>query len=607
MGDFTHEFLFYLITLKTFVMKNYLKLSALTLTLFVFIFTNCKKTDDDANTVFPEEETNEITNFIVGIADLPDPVSAKIITVQDSSVHLSDCEYWKCIEKEIDWSIAPQEFPTHDVISPIIYPGNPIKGNSISKATPERALIKRGGGNLTITTLNGTPLSTEYVEELASGNVYQTINNLIAANPGEIAGSWAYTMTHLEHKEQLQIALEAKASFLDLAEISGKLSFDESKEYNRFLVKLTQRLYTVIADPVYDVVDFFHDDVTIQDLEKVSGPNNPLCYLSSVAYGREFYLLIESTSEKSEMEAKINASFLKVYEGEVNHSSLEALSDLRITAAAIGGVSTNLIGAVAGGDLSKLNEIIGETGTITTAEPTSYTIRSVATDKVVKNGVATVYTLTNCYPLGEQVIKCENGELNADCSCNCDCPYTGNLCEKLKSVKRKDTRMIKVGTAPQASLERYVQASGSKHVMVGFGIGVTSSNVNKITIKVRELLEDGALGSISTLTDGSGTLEAEYQVPSSAVITGIKLGTSNSDINAFEVRYRDVALDQNSCELKFVGPTQTYHTGSTAYEVQFKVEDESYTNFPCFQGVGAEVSDNNFRALAIRFSGYAIE
>ena len=53
----------------------------------------------------------------------------------------------------------------------------------------------------------------------------------------------------------------------------------------------------------------FTPDITANDLRAYTGNGNPLCYISSVTYGRVFYVLYRSTATRSALEAALNFAY----------------------------------------------------------------------------------------------------------------------------------------------------------------------------------------------------------------------------------------------------------------------------------------------------------
>jgi hypothetical protein len=144
--------------------------------------------------------------------------------------------------------------------------------------------------------------------------------------------------------------------------------------------------------------------VTPDDLDPFVGPGNPPAFISSVTYGRIFYLLIESTSSLTEIEASIDASFNAAVVGGslgVNSTYLGELENSRVSAFALGGDSESAINAITD-DFDALKSFLASGGQINTGVPLSYVVRSVARrDQIVSVGVGTEYEIRECTPVGE--------------------------------------------------------------------------------------------------------------------------------------------------------------------------------------------------------------
>ena len=72
------------------------------------------------------------------------------------------------------------------------------------------------------------------------------------------------------------------------------------------IVNFKQIYYTVSVDAVKNPGDVFQDTVTVEDLKQRGiSAERPLVYISSVAYGRQVYLKLETTSKSDEVEAAL--------------------------------------------------------------------------------------------------------------------------------------------------------------------------------------------------------------------------------------------------------------------------------------------------------------
>jgi len=166
-------------------------------------------------------------------------------------------------------------------------------------------------------------------------------------------------------------------------------------------VKLFQSFYTMSFDMPRNYDDVFHPSVTPDDLAKYVGPGNPACYISDVTYGRIFYMVIESSSSKSEMDLAISGSFNGVgadVDGDLAVNQMKKLKNLNISVFAYGGKSRETIEAIGETNLDNLKTILSEASDIRSGKALSYVVKSVYDNKIVATQLATKYDVTNCIP-----------------------------------------------------------------------------------------------------------------------------------------------------------------------------------------------------------------
>jgi hypothetical protein len=312
-------------------------------------------------------------------------------------------ENWLCTTRTYDVTKAPEEFPLFDPNSEVIFPGNLLQGKSLEQATPDPIPVRRGSGTIVVTLMNGAPAGvSRTVDEVTLSEVYDGANQIIYTNPGDIPARFAFTMERVDSKEQLAMAANVKVEWFS-GSIAASLKFSRDREYSRFLVKLTQSFYTIAFELPTWYGQMFAEDVTPDELAQYVGPGNPAAFISSVTYGRIFYLLIESTERVDEMEASINASFSGFVDveagGEVKY--VGELSHLSVKAFALGGDASKAISAVTS-DFEDLKNFLAEGGNIRTGVPISYVVRSVRNpERIVKVGVNTRYDVRDCRPIRE--------------------------------------------------------------------------------------------------------------------------------------------------------------------------------------------------------------
>ena len=84
----------------------------------------------------------------------------------------------------------------------------------------------------------------------------------------------------------------------------------------------------------------FQLTVSPSELSRYVYSGNPATYISSVTYGRIFYLLVESTASRTEMEASIRATYKAAVVGGSIDGDVKYVNDLensRIKVFALGG------------------------------------------------------------------------------------------------------------------------------------------------------------------------------------------------------------------------------------------------------------------------------
>ncbi len=320
------------------------------------------------------------------------------VTSADTTVETQNNEQYFCTTKHYSVVETPDNFPTFDPLADVIYPGNLLQGNSLANATPNPIPAKRAGGTIVMTILNGSPAASETIPVVDLGHVITAQNDIIARASNTVPARFTFTYESVSSRKQLALALNIQYSNL-VGDLGTSLSFSQDKDYNRYVVKLVQSYFTMAFQLPTSIDDIFAPDETPADLAQYIGPGNPAAFISSVTYGRIFYLLIESTSSKTEMAASIDASFNgAVTGGSLNGSAqyVKDLQDVKVKAFAMGGEASAAIGAITT-DFNTLKQYLAQGGQINTGVPLSYVVRSLANpSQIVKVGLATEYDVTDC-------------------------------------------------------------------------------------------------------------------------------------------------------------------------------------------------------------------
>ena len=260
----------------------------------------------------------------------------------ESSNELKDCD--KVTQPmRYDRSSNAGDFAILEHSPSILWPGCFIQGKSIRGKDGFTAIpyiAKRQPGRISLQTASGAQsvgsggegLWHEEVQEMRESEVNQAQTRLIRhwLESGAPA-STSFSMQIVHSPEEAMIA-----SGLDLDKSGGKFKaflssgFDKKKAH--VLVKLYQRFYTLgYEDPEGGGKGAFKPTIEQSDLAPYTGAGNPICYISSVSYGRAYYFLYESSYEPGALLGVLSTSFKDFQAGQpVGRSSVLSESRVRM-------------------------------------------------------------------------------------------------------------------------------------------------------------------------------------------------------------------------------------------------------------------------------------
>ena len=262
--------------------------------------------------------------------------------VLESSNELKDCDR-VTQPMRYDRSSNAGDFAILEHSPSILWPGCFIQGKSIRGTggfTAIPYIAKRQPGRISLQTASGAQsvgsggegLWHEEVQEMRESEVNQVQTRLIRhwLESGAPA-STSFSMQVVHSPEEAMIA-----SGLDLNKSGGKLKtflssgFDKKKAH--VLVRLYQRFYTLgYEDPEGGGKGAFKSTIEQGDLAPYTGTGNPICYISSVSYGRAYYFLYESSYEPGALHGALSTSFKDFQDGQpVGRSSVISESRVRM-------------------------------------------------------------------------------------------------------------------------------------------------------------------------------------------------------------------------------------------------------------------------------------
>jgi thiol-activated cytolysin len=381
------------------IMKKSLSI-LLTIIFMLAIVSSCNKEEE----VIPEDP-DTFEAIITSGGGFADPNESKEVLDQTTYEELIDGTTWTCTTETLsieDGAGGNDGFPLFSPNASVVYPGNLLQGNSLNSASPNLIAVGRAGGTISTDVADGNIQSTFEVNEISKSEVINAINNIINSSTGVVPANFTFRYENVQSREQfaLSAGVDVNTTFTDL---EANISFSSDKDYNRYFVSLNQSYYTMSFDIPTSLDDLFAPSVTPEELAKYVGPGNPATYISDVTYGRIYYMLIESTSSITTMDAAIAASFNSIgtsVDANVEVDYLEELDELKIQVYAFGGEATSSLQTIGETNLNNLVDLLAESSQIGTGKPISYVVRSVYDNQIVSTQLATQYDVTTCTPSG---------------------------------------------------------------------------------------------------------------------------------------------------------------------------------------------------------------
>ena len=213
------------------------------------------------------------------------------------------------------------DFALLDPSPTILWPGSFIQGKSIRGKggfTVIPYIAKRQPGRISLQTASGAEsvgsggegLWYEEIQEMRESEVNQAQSRLVRHwQESGAPASTSFSMQIVHSPEEAMIA-----SGVDLGKSGEKLKtflstgFDKKKSH--VLVKLYHRFYTFgYEDPEGGGKGAFMSTIEQSDLAPYIGAGNPICYVSSVSYGRAYYFLYECSESAYALLGALSTSF----------------------------------------------------------------------------------------------------------------------------------------------------------------------------------------------------------------------------------------------------------------------------------------------------------
>lgn len=305
-----------------------------------------------------------------------------------------------------------------------VYPGALVLANqNLSKGSPVPFGVDRAPQTISVD-LPGLTKGSNHttIDKPTKSTVSAGINNLLDGwiDRNEKYPAHAAKMSYDESMVTSAQQLEAKFG-LGFEKVSNKLNvnFDaiNKNESQVAIASFKQIYYTVSADTPTNPHSVFGPSVTADELrERGVNEKNPLGYISSVNYGRQIFVKLETTSKSTDVKAAFSGVFKASFgdvKTDVETKYANILNSTRATVYVVGGSATKGV-EVLTGKIDDLKRIIKEESTFSTkvpAVPISYVVNFLKDNQqaAVRSSGDYIETTATTHTSGEVTLRHEGG------------------------------------------------------------------------------------------------------------------------------------------------------------------------------------------------------
>ncbi len=299
------------------------------------------------------EDFASIDEYLLGIPHLPvaDSRPKTEVSCEENCPEPAQEGDYFCSHKRYSETVRFDRFVAFQPNSASMWPGTVVRGDDAQYGvlTPlgvELAPIKF---SLSLENLNANP--TGSMDEPSLSAFREERNRILAEGvTGATPAMIDFEIVQVHSESQIALSLGAGVDWPGAASVTGNFDFTTSAKKTHILVNFTQAYYTIDVDAPTRPSKFFSDAVTLDQIEKQVGVDNPPMYLQSMTFGRRVIFSVESTEDAKTIKAALEAAVTKAVSAEANVSATyqKALSESTIRAYVIGGAGGDATGVVSG-------------------------------------------------------------------------------------------------------------------------------------------------------------------------------------------------------------------------------------------------------------------
>jgi hypothetical protein len=226
----------------------------------------------------------------------------------------------------------------------VIWPGNLIQGISVKDnhlaMVPLSAYRKPGSIYLNVVSGQEGMNYTHDISEFKGSCVTQAMNEILEPYTSGFPARFTFSQEFVHSKEEMAFYLDVNIDDFDLQTKGAFQSINWTQSNKTWImIKLEQIYFTMSYDfPGQD--SLFNNEIKLEYLKPYVYENNPLCYISSVSYGRYFVLLYEVDSKNQLISQVLGKIFSNDFQS-FNYNEVASYNTASVRMVQIGGNATD--------------------------------------------------------------------------------------------------------------------------------------------------------------------------------------------------------------------------------------------------------------------------
>ncbi len=356
----------------------------------------------------PPDAVDDFTLIDAYIRGLPYlPSSPPVIEEGATSEAQREGDY-QCVTQDLRETRQYDKIVAYAANSDALWPGAMVAGDSVYTGLFTQMALPRAPMTISMSLENLVGAKSATLAEPSLSAYREAIGQILASEVDGATPANLYSEIEQVHsEEQLALALGAEVSWLgSSASIAASFDFAQQDTRSRYLVKYTQAYYTVDVDVPGRPSDLFADSVTLTDVERVMGPENPPLYVASITYGRMVVFTFESEYSGEELSSALEFTYSGGVDvsGDVSVSYKDIISKSKITAFILGGAGGQAARTI--DSYEALIDFIKEGGDYSRESPgapIAYKLNHLRDNQPGRLSFTTDYTIEECARVSQQV------------------------------------------------------------------------------------------------------------------------------------------------------------------------------------------------------------